>query len=142
MATTIPARSTSIRTGPDFVQTLGNELDDPAPKAIPNPNEKQPKTDEFSLSIERELVSNFAVRVIGIHSRYNNIRRRQNNLRPYAAYNIPVTNTDPGPDGEVGTGDDGGLITYLRVFAGLARRPIRRVHAGQRPERPSALQQH
>ncbi len=105
--------------GHDFVQTLGNELDDPAPKAMPNPNEKQPKTDEFSLSIERELVSNFAVRVIGIHARYNNIRRRQNNLRPYAAYNIPVTNTDPGPDGEVGTGDDGGSITYYEFSPDL-----------------------
>ena len=105
--------------GPDFVQTLGNELDDPAPKAVPNPNEKQPKTDEFSLSIERELISNFAVRVIGIHARYNNIRRRQNNLRPYAAYNIPVTNRDPGPDGEVGTGDDGGLITYYEFSPDL-----------------------
>ena len=29
--------------GPDFVETLGNELDEPAPRAIPNPNEKQPK---------------------------------------------------------------------------------------------------
>ena len=33
-----------------------------------------------------------------------NIYRIQNNLRPYEAYNIPVTNRDPGPDGEVGTG--------------------------------------
>jgi hypothetical protein len=48
-------------TGPDFVETVGNELDDPAPKAVPNPNEKQPKSDEFSLSIERELIPNFAV---------------------------------------------------------------------------------
>ena len=71
---------------------------------MPNADEKQPKSDEFSLSIERELVSNFAVKVVGIHSRYNNIRRTQNNLRPYSAYNIPVTNRDPGPDGEVGNG--------------------------------------
>jgi carboxypeptidase family protein len=106
--------------GPDFVETLGNELDDPAPRAVPNPDEKQPKSDEFSLSIERELMSNFAVKVVGIHSRYNNIRRTQNNLRPYSAYNIPVTNRDPGPDGETGTADDGGLITYFEYSPSLS----------------------
>ena len=36
-----------------------------------------------------------------------------NNFRPYEAYNIPVTNRDPGPDGRVGTADDGGLVTLL-----------------------------
>ena len=77
-----------------------------------NPNEKQPKPDEFSVSLERELVSNFAVRVTGIYSRTINIHRVQNNLRPYETYNIPITNRDPGPDGELGTADDGGLITY------------------------------
>ena len=106
--------------GPDFVETVGNELDDPAPKAVPNSNEKQPKSDEFSLSIERELISNFAVKVTGIHSRYNNIRREQNNLRPYGVYNIPVTNRDPGPDGQVGTGDDGGLLTYYEYAEDLS----------------------
>ena len=106
--------------GPDFVETLGNELRQPAPRAVPNPNEEQPKSDEFSLSIERELISNFAVKVTGIHSRYNNIRREQNNLRPYAAYNIPVTNRDPGPDGRVGTADDGGLLTYYEYSPALS----------------------
>jgi outer membrane receptor protein involved in Fe transport len=106
--------------GPDFVETLGNELDEPAPRAIPNKDEKQPKSDEFSVSIERELIPNFAVKVTGIHSRYNNIRREQNNLRPYAAYNIPVTNRDPGPDGELGTSDDGGLLTYYEYSPSLS----------------------
>ena len=68
--------------GDDFVETLGNELDDPAPRAVPNPNEKQPKADEFSLSLERELVANFAVRVVGIHARYNNIRRARTTCGP------------------------------------------------------------
>ncbi len=128
--------------GPDFVETLGNELDEPAPRAVPNLNEKQPKSDEFSVSIERELISNFAVKVTGIHSRYNNIRREQNNLRPYAAYNIPVTNRDPGPDGEVGTPDDGGLLTYYEYSPDLARRSVRRALAGQRREGPSAIHEY
>jgi hypothetical protein len=98
--------------GPDFVETKGNELDDPAPRAVPNPDEKQPKSDEYSVSIERELFARLAVKGTYIHSRYNNIRRTQNNLRPYSAYNIPVTNRDPGPDGVVGNADDGGMLTY------------------------------
>jgi len=106
--------------GSDFVETRGRELDQPPPRFVPNPNEKQPKSDEFSLSLEREVVSNFAVRVIGVHSRYRNIRRIQNNFRPYESYNVPVTNTDPGPDGEVGTGDDGGLLTYHEFSPALA----------------------
>jgi hypothetical protein len=40
------------------------------------------------------------------------MNRVQNNFRPYGVYNIPITNRDPGVDGELGTGDDGGLITY------------------------------
>ena len=106
--------------GPDFVETFGNEFNNPAPRAVPDPDGKQPKSDEFSLSLERELVSNFAVKVTGIHSRYNNIRRVQNNLRLYDTYNIPVTNTDPGPDGEVGNSDDGGLLTYYEFSPDLS----------------------
>ena len=30
---------------------------------------------------------------------------------PNSAYDIPVTRQDPGPDGKLGTADDGGLVT-------------------------------
>ena len=36
---------------------------------VVNPNEKQPKTDEFSATFERELVANTAVRVTGVYTR-------------------------------------------------------------------------
>ena len=87
-----------------------------------NPNEKQPKQDEFSVSLERELVANLAIRVTGVYSRAMNTYRIQNNLRPYEAYNIPITNRDPGPDGEVGTADDGGLVTYYEFPTDVAGR--------------------
>jgi hypothetical protein len=32
--------------------------------------------------------------------------------RPYDAFNIPVTRQDPGPDGVLNTGDEGGNITF------------------------------
>ena len=107
--------------GPDYVSTnarngAGTSF------GVPNPNEKQSGTDEFSISAERELIPNLAVRVTGIYSRTFNFAGLLNNKRPYEAYNIPITNPDPGPDNIVGTADDTGkLITYYDfpvAFAG------------------------
>jgi len=106
--------------GPDFVETTGPEFDPTVPKAVVNPNEKRFMQDEFSTSLERELVANFAVRVTGVYTRTMNTNRIQNNLRPYESYNIPITNRDPGPDGARGTADDGGLVTYYEFSPALA----------------------
>jgi len=111
--------------GPDFVQTVGRlsqgrSLPGAPPSSVVNPDEKQPKYDELSVSLEHELISNFAVRATGLYSRTFNVLRIQNNLRPYGAYNIPITNRDPGPDGVLGTADDGGLLTYYEFSPALA----------------------
>ena len=98
--------------GPDFVARRV-EVGQALSGAVPNPNEKEPMTDEFSASFERELIPNFAVRATGIYSREHNTYRVQNNKRPYDVYNIPVTARDPGPDGRLGTADDPGTtLTY------------------------------
>ena len=103
--------------GPDF-QGLAGVTD-----AVPNPNEKQPKTDEFSLTFERELVANWAVRVTGIYSRNFNQHAAARDQPAHEAYNIPITNPDPGPDGRVGTADDPGtFVTYYDYPASLAGR--------------------
>ena len=89
--------------GPDFVRKAGPPSTSPVagsfgadpPASVVNPDLKQPKSDEYSASIERELPWNLGVRLTGIHSRYNNIYRLQNNLRPYSSYNVPVTRPDP-----------------------------------------------
>src|SRR5439155_7191094 len=78
--------------GPDFVSISGTAA------SVVNPNEKQPKVDEFSLSLERELIKNMAVRFTGTYSRNFNAYRLAGVQRSYDAYNIPVTNLDPGPD--------------------------------------------
>jgi hypothetical protein len=107
------------RNGPDFVETVGrlsqgSGLPSAPPNTVVNPDEKQPKYDEVSVSLERELIANLAVRGTGVYSTTKNVIRVQNNLRPYSAYNIPVTNRDPGADGRVGTADDPGTsITYF-----------------------------
>ena len=83
--------------GPDFVSTRV-QVGDALAGAVPNPNEKEPMTDDFSISVERELIPNLAVRATGLYSRSANSYRVQNNLRPYEVYTIPITNADPGPD--------------------------------------------
>jgi len=88
--------------------------------AVPNPDQKQPKEDEFSLTFERELMANFGVRVTGIYARNFNIYRLLETQRPYGAYSIPITNPDPGPDGKTGTADDPGTsITYYDYATSL-----------------------
>jgi len=82
------------------------------PRPIVNPDLRQPHTDEASLTFEQELVSNMAFRGLLVHksvaATYGNVKV----LRPYSAWNIPVTRQDPGPDGALGTKDDGGMVTF------------------------------
>jgi len=101
------------RNGPDFVSTsLFTGGEDGLAGAVPNPNLKEPMSNEFNISLERQLISDLSLRVTGIYSRQQTFRV-QNNLRPYGVYNIPITNRDPGPDNRLGTADDPGtLITY------------------------------
>jgi len=85
-----------------------------------NPDETQPKLDEFSVSVEREVMADWAVRGSFVFSRGFNNRRLLNPARPYSAYSIPVTNRDPGPDGVVGNADDPGTtFTYYDYPAEL-----------------------
>jgi hypothetical protein len=103
--------------GGDFVsQSAGTNT-------IANPDEREPISDETSVTVERELMANFAFRVSGIHSIYRDTYRLANLLRPYAAYNIPVTNRDPGADGVVGNADDPGTsVTYWEYPTSLSGR--------------------
>jgi hypothetical protein len=108
----VPGQVDLSLSGADFVSQV-TQAGPALAGAVSNPNEKEPFTDDFSVSFERELVSNFAVRVTGVYSRTQNSYRVQNNLRPYNVYNIPVTTPDPGPDGKLGTADDPGTnVTY------------------------------
>ena len=114
--------------GLDFVSRSGFQ------NLIPNPDERQPKQDEFMASFEHELVGNLGVRVTGIHSIARHDFRRQNTFRSREAYDIPITNLDPGADGRVGTADDPGRsITYYEYSTGSPGRPVQRVAAGELP---------
>ncbi len=85
-----------------------------------NPDLTQRYHDELMLSFEQQLASQWGLRMSGIQSWAKNQWRINNPLRPYDAYNIPITNPDPGPDGVVGTGDDTGeFFTYWDYPASL-----------------------
>jgi hypothetical protein len=99
---------------PDFRSIAG------VTNTVPNPNEPQPKSDEWSLTFERELVGNWAVRGTGVYARNFDLRRLAEPLRPRSAYSIPITNPHPGIDGVAGTADDPGkTITYWEYPASL-----------------------
>jgi Carboxypeptidase regulatory-like domain len=85
-----------------------------------SPNEPQPKSDEWSLTFERELSWNLAIRGTGVYASNFDLRRLEEIKRPRSAYNIPITNRNPGYDGLMGTADDPGTnITYWEYAASL-----------------------
>jgi outer membrane receptor protein involved in Fe transport len=103
--------------GPDFrsITGIGGNVN-----GLVNPNEKQPKTDEFSATLERELVANTAVRVTGVYT-HNLNSYVLSDISREGQYTIPITNRDPGPDGRLGTADDTGQsFTYYEYPTSLA----------------------
>ena len=86
------------------------------------------------MTLEREVAANVSLRATGAYSQVRNVFRVQNNLRCYESYNVPVTNRDPGPDGRVGTADDGGLFTYWEFPVALGGRQNEEVMAINDPK--------
>jgi hypothetical protein len=105
--------------GPDFISVSG------ASNNIINPDLQQPKTYELSLGLEREVMNNFGAKLLYVYKRQTGLYKAAgiNVLRPYSAYTVQITRRDPGPDGNLGTADDGGNVTlydYPNQFAGGA----------------------
>lgn len=113
----VPGSVDLSRTSPAFVTTTSPG------SAILNPDLKQPRTYEFTAGLEREVMANLALRAYYVYRRQDNLFALVNPARPFSAYSVPVTLVDPGPDGRVGSSDDGGPITlsdYSSAFAGAA----------------------
>ncbi|HJU41447.1 MAG TPA: carboxypeptidase regulatory-like domain-containing protein [Vicinamibacterales bacterium] len=75
-----------------------------------DPNLENQYTTEFATFIERELMPNFGVRAGYVWRGQRNQYARINIARPYSAFTVPVSVPDPGPDGRVGTADDGAAL--------------------------------
>ena len=89
--------------GPDF-QGLSS-----ARNNIINPDLRNPTTKELTVSVEREIGADMGLSVTYIKVNEQDLYENVNVLRPYSAYTIPLSFTDPGPDGTVGTADDGAV---------------------------------
>lgn len=85
-----------------------------------NPDLKQPKTHEVTTSLERQVASDLSARVSYVYRREVDRFQNVNVLRPFDAFNVSITGTDPGPDGVRGTADDGGPVAYYDYGANYA----------------------
>jgi Carboxypeptidase regulatory-like domain len=79
-------------------------------------NLKNSHTDEASAFVEREVIPALGVRAGFVWKKDSNGWQRLNVLRPFGAYNVPVSIVDPGPDGNAATtADNGPSITAFNL---------------------------
>jgi outer membrane receptor protein involved in Fe transport len=89
-----------------------------------DPNLENTYVNQFTAYVERELLPNFGLRTGVVWNGRRQVRGQINVNRPLDAYTVPVTITDPGPDGVLRTGDDGGTFTGYNLDAATLARPI------------------
>lgn len=89
-----------------------------ASNQVLNPGLGEPRIWETTASFEKEMAANTGLRVMYVHKvvadaivSSTNQLVTINTLRPYEAWDVPVTRRDPGPDGTLGTADDAGTVT-------------------------------
>lgn len=89
-----------------------------------DPNWQQNITKELAVWLERELVPNFGIRTGMV---WRGDKQQQvvfNPNRPLDAYNVPRTIRDPGPDGRLGTADDGATFQVFDLNPANLALPI------------------
>jgi len=89
-----------------------------------DPNLKNSRTDEFALFLEREVIANFGVRAGYVWRGTRNLYQRVNVNRLGDVFTVPFPVRDPGPDGRVGTGDDGGIIEAFDLDPAVRALPV------------------
>ena len=87
-------------------------------------NLKDTYTQEVAFWLEREVMANFGVRTGAVWRGERQLAMSFNANRPYSAFNVPVTVQDPGPDGIVGSTDDGGSIAAFNLAAENLALPV------------------
>lgn len=101
--------------GPDFLSTTSTA------NQLQAPDLELAHTHEITASIEREVTAGTSVRGLYVYRRISSAFASINVLRPYEAFNIPLSRRDPGADGALGTGDDGPMVTlydFAPAYAG------------------------
>jgi hypothetical protein len=74
--------------------------------------------------LERELGSNFGIRTGFVWNGRRQLYGTVNINRPLSAYNVPVSIIDPGPDGKLGTADDGQAFTAYNLSTAALALPV------------------
>lgn len=95
-----------------------------------DPNLENQYTREWAGWFEHELVANFGLRTGAIWRGERDHYQRSNREQPFNAFTVPVNVTDPGPDGRVGTADDGAVMRLLDLppeFSGRTRNEVANV---------------
>src|SRR5262252_5287431 len=72
-------------------------------------------TRQMTAYVEREVAHDFGVRSGFVWNGRRQVRATVRADRPFDGYSVPVTVTDPGPDGRVGTADDGSVYTAYNL---------------------------
>ena len=80
-----------------------------------DPNLKNSYQLQSTAYFEREVAPNFGVRTGYVWNGRRQSRATFNLNQPFAAFNVPVTVADPGPDGVFGTADDGGSVQAFNL---------------------------
>jgi hypothetical protein len=90
---------------------------------------KDTYTNEAAGWLEREVIPDFGVRGGFVYRTERNLAIAYNLNRPFSAYTVPVTIQDPGPDGVVGTPDDGQSYAAYNLSAAALALPIVNTYA-------------
>ena len=90
--------------GADFVSITGGANN------LLNPDLENPRTYEATVGVDRELMANFSARIGYLYVRSADLFDTINIRRPYDAWNVVFPRQDPGPDGVIGSADDGGIV--------------------------------
>jgi len=85
-----------------------------AAQNLVDPDFIHPHTDEFTVGVEKEFASDLFASATYAKRWGRNLNDSVDVGIPFSAYS-PVNATDPGPDGSVGTGDDGPVFTVYSM---------------------------
>jgi hypothetical protein len=107
-------------------------VDDPATRPIAIDSDLEPTfTDEFTAGVVHELMPNVSLSGTFIARNDRDFDWRINSDVSTADYTA-VTGTDPGPDGRVGTSDDGAALVFYELSA--AKRTLSPNYIATRPD--------
>ena len=97
------------------------------PAVSADPNLRNLYTPQVTTYLEREVAENFGIRTGFVWNGLRNQRATVNINQPFSAFDQPVVAVNPGPDGKVGTADDGATVTAYNLNPAYLSLPVSQV---------------